>query len=239
MKRSISVALCALSILILGTAAHAQTETPRTINGGVLNGKAVSLPKPEYSAEAKAAKIQGTVSIQVLIDEQGNVISAEPADLKAVVVRSADGSTQTVEPEPVNPILVEAAQRAAMEAKFSPTLLSGAPVKVRGTITYRFSAMPEVSGGILNGKAVTLPKPVYPPAALAVRAEGAVSVQVTISESGDVESASAVSGHPLLRASAVAAARGAKFSPTILSGNAVKVTGVVIYNFVGPDEGVK
>jgi len=43
-----------------------------------------------------------------------------------------------------------------------------------------------------------------------------------------------VSGHPLLRAAAVAAARGARFSPTKLSGQPVKVSGVITYNFVAP-----
>ena len=89
-----------------------------------------------------------------------------------------------------------------------------------------------VSGGVLNGKATSLPKPAYPAAAKAVRAGGAVSVQVLISESGSVISASAVSGHPLLRAAAESAARGARFSPTLLSGQAVKVSGVITYNFV-------
>jgi len=89
-----------------------------------------------------------------------------------------------------------------------------------------------VSGGVLNGRATSLPKPPYPPAARAVRASGAVTVQVLIDESGAVVSASAVSGHPLLRAAAVQAARGARFSPTQLSGQAVKVSGVITYNFV-------
>ncbi len=89
-----------------------------------------------------------------------------------------------------------------------------------------------ISGGVLNGKATSLPKPPYPPAARAVRASGAVSVQVLISETGSVISASAVNGHPLLRAAAVSAARGARFSPTMLSGQPVKVSGVITYNFV-------
>ena len=89
-----------------------------------------------------------------------------------------------------------------------------------------------VSGGVLNGKATSLPKPPYPPAARAVRASGAVTVQVLIDEGGSVVSATAVSGHPLLRAAAVQAARGARFSPTQLSGQAVKVSGVITYNFV-------
>ncbi len=88
-----------------------------------------------------------------------------------------------------------------------------------------------ISGGVVNGKATNLVKPPYPAAARAVRASGAVNVQVTIDESGNVISASAVSGHPLLRAAAVQAARSSKFSPTLLSGQPVKVTGVIVYNF--------
>lgn len=88
-----------------------------------------------------------------------------------------------------------------------------------------------VSGGVVNGKAVNLVKPPYPPAAKAVRASGAVNVQVTIDENGNVISASAVSGHALLKAAAEQAARASKFSPTMLSGQKVKVTGVIVYNF--------
>jgi len=88
-----------------------------------------------------------------------------------------------------------------------------------------------VSGGVVNGKAVNLVKPPYPPAARAVRASGTVNVQVTIDENGSVISASAVSGHPLLKQAAEQAARSSKFSPTLLSGQKVKVTGVIVYNF--------
>ena len=91
-----------------------------------------------------------------------------------------------------------------------------------------------VSGGVVNGKATSLVKPTYPAAARAVRASGAVNVQVLIDENGNVISASAVSGHPLLRSSAVQAARASKFNPTLLSGQPVKVSGIIVYNFVAP-----
>ena len=93
-----------------------------------------------------------------------------------------------------------------------------------------------VSGGVLNGKATKLVKPNYPAAAKAVRAAGAVNVQITIDETGSVVAASAVSGHPLLRAAAVEAARASKFAPTRLEGQPVKVTGVIVYNFVLPEQ---
>lgn len=89
-----------------------------------------------------------------------------------------------------------------------------------------------VSKGVINGIAQDLPKPAYSAAARAVRAQGKVDVQVTIDESGRVISARAASGHPLLREAAETAARRARFSPTTLSQVPVKVTGVIVYNFV-------
>lgn len=89
-----------------------------------------------------------------------------------------------------------------------------------------------VSGGVLNGKALVLPRPAYPPAAKAVRATGSVSVQILILEDGSVYSAEARSGHPLLRASSEIAACGARFSQTLLLGRPVKVSGIITYNYV-------
>lgn len=89
-----------------------------------------------------------------------------------------------------------------------------------------------ISGGVLNGKAVHLVTPPYPAIARSAHASGSVQVQVLIDENGNVVSAHAVSGHPLLQAAAVAAARASKFTPTKLSGQPVKVNGVIIYNFV-------
>ena len=89
-----------------------------------------------------------------------------------------------------------------------------------------------VSKGVINGIAKSLPKPAYPPAAKAIGASGAVNVQVLIDEQGNVISATAVSGHPLLRGAAQSAAKQAKFTPTKLSDQPVRVNGVIVYNFV-------
>lgn len=89
-----------------------------------------------------------------------------------------------------------------------------------------------VSRGVLNGEAKNLPKPIYSLAAKSVGAQGQVTVQVTIDETGRVISANAVTGHVLLRADAEKAARNARFSPTLLSDVPVKVTGVITYNFI-------
>jgi len=89
-----------------------------------------------------------------------------------------------------------------------------------------------VSKGVITGLALSLPKPAYPQIARQARANGPVNVQVLIDETGKVISAKAVGGHPLLQAAAQQAAYGARFSPTKLGDQAVKVSGVITYNFV-------
>jgi TonB family protein len=88
------------------------------------------------------------------------------------------------------------------------------------------------SMGVVNGMATHLPKPVYSAIAKAGRASGTVTVQVLIDEQGKVVSARVLSGHPLLQRESVQAAYQARFSPTYLSNQAVKVSGVITYNFV-------
>ena len=88
-----------------------------------------------------------------------------------------------------------------------------------------------VSGGVLNGTAVNLPQPLYPEAAKRMRTQGVVTVDVVLDETGKVVSATASSGPGILRDAAVQAALKARFSPTKLSGQPVKVSGVINYKF--------
>jgi TonB family protein len=88
-----------------------------------------------------------------------------------------------------------------------------------------------VSGGVLNGTAVSLPPPVYPESAKRMRTGGLVVVEVVLDETGKVVSAVATSGPTVLRDAAIAAALKARFSPTKLSGQPVKVAGVINYKF--------
>lgn len=91
-----------------------------------------------------------------------------------------------------------------------------------------------LSGGVLNGKALRLPVPIYPPAARNSGAQGKVVVEVTIDEQGKVIEARAVSGHSYLLQAAVQAARQARFTPALLSGQPIKVKGTINYVFTLP-----
>jgi len=91
----------------------------KPVSGGVLNGIAINLPAPLYPETAKRMRVSGVVAVDVVVDETGKVISAQ-----------ASGGPG---------ILREAAVQAALRARFSPTKLSGQPVKVSGVINYKFS----------------------------------------------------------------------------------------------------
>ena len=91
----------------------------KPVSGGVLNGTAISLPSPSYPETAKRLRMSGLVSVDVVVDETGKVISAVATS---------------------GPIaLRDVAVQAALRARFSPTKLSGQPVKVSGLINYKFA----------------------------------------------------------------------------------------------------
>ena len=89
-----------------------------------------------------------------------------------------------------------------------------------------------IEEGVEVGRALEMPKPTYPELARRAHASGEVQVQLIIDVDGTVIAAAAVSGHPLLQAASVAAARQTRFSPTKLKGEPVKVTGVITYTFI-------
>jgi TonB family protein len=107
-----------------------------------------------------------------------------------------------------------------------------APVVVELPQTPKHACNTRLFASVLNGKAISKPAPVYPADAKAAGIEGTVTVQITVDESGRVISAEALSGPLLLRDAATDAARVARFSPTLLSGQPVKVSGTVSYNFL-------
>jgi TonB family protein len=209
-------------------------------------------PHAEHPQIAKDSGLGGRVTVNLTVDASGNVVSIDS-------VSGPDSVCPSVtRPDVV--ALRESARTAAANAKFAPsdgsiassiqsvtfdfpsgasekqfTAAGAPPLDSSGPVAVAGSGprVPkQISGGVLNGKAVSLPKPPYPPAARAVRASGAVTIQVLIIEDGSVFSAAATSGHPLLRSAARTAACGAEFSPTLLMGNPVKIHGVITYNFV-------
>ncbi|HEX6188076.1 MAG TPA: TonB family protein [Pyrinomonadaceae bacterium] len=109
-----------------------------------------------------------------------------------------------------------------------PTSTSGGEEKAE---PHQSSSAEVIGGASLKGKAISMPRPVYPAIARAKNLNGTVTVQIVVDESGRVISATAISGHPLLQQAAVDAARQARFSPTLSNGLPVRVSGTLEYDF--------
>ena len=190
--------------------------------------------EPEQKQEAKPTKVEQNVDVrkELIADVTRTElvpkeVSAKASDVppvrRGVTTIVGDQNVSSSAPMPAGPgggTVVSAPTRVQIADEPPPPEARPTPPRA------------PISGGVLNGKAISLPKPAYPPIARAAHASGTVVVQVLIDENGNVVSAHAVSGHPLLQSAAVGAARQAKFSPTKLSGQPVKVTGVIQYNFV-------
>jgi TonB family protein len=101
-----------------GPALKSITPPEGAVLGGVLNDIAVELPKPEYPAAGNAEKASGRVTVEVVVNEKGEVVAS-----------SVVGG-----PQP----LWSAAGAAARKARFDPPLRDGKPVKVAGVLTFDF-----------------------------------------------------------------------------------------------------
>ena len=164
--------------------------------------------EPEQKQEVKPTKVEQNVDVrkELIADVTRTElvpkeVSAKASDIppvrRGVTTVIGNESSNAAAPMPAGPgagTVVTAPTKVDIEEPPPP---AATPTPPRAPI----------SGGVLNGKALSLPHPPYPAIARAARASGTVVVQVTIDENGQVISARAVSGHPLLQAVAVAAAR--------------------------------
>ncbi|HEY1403513.1 MAG TPA: TonB family protein [Pyrinomonadaceae bacterium] len=106
--------------IAIATSAATAGGGGKAMEGGVINGKALYKPQPEYPQAAKSFRAQGIVQVKITVDETGKVIEAKAID------------------NSLHSSLLRASEDAARRARFSPMLLGGMPIKVNGMITYRF-----------------------------------------------------------------------------------------------------
>jgi TonB family protein len=109
---------CTCAADYCGYCESSNKQNPKIFECGLLNGAAISRPKPNYPAKAKARGITGSVLVYVKIDEEGKVYLA----------KSCGGQS----------MLRRAAIEAAYKARFHPTTMSGKPIKIDGVLVYNF-----------------------------------------------------------------------------------------------------
>ena len=205
--------------------------------------KILSMPEYVIPPEAAAAGIDGQLLVAVSVGKNGSVE-------RALVVGGPSwpcGSNPRNEVEQVR----EGIKETAMKAKFLPPIKDGEPQTADLLMTVLIGKRLEeykrrlasarqmleeggpriIKGGVINGKALQLVKPSYPPEARANRVSGMVEIEVIVDENGKVLEAGAVRGNPLLQTTAREAACLSRFSPTVLEGHRVQVSGIITYNF--------
>lgn len=204
----------------------------------VLKGSA-SYTMPQSAIDAE---IDGAVVVGVSVDEQGKPsrvwIAAGPrwpcgkSPGKALDELS-ETLIETLKKVTFTPALKKGKQTGAdigMTMELKNPKLQPPPVEI-DPVTGKVKAQ-MISGGVMNGKALSLPKPEYPTAAKRNRDGGSVSVQVVIDERGNVLRAGTLNGAATLQYASRDAACNAQFSRTLLLGKPVKVSGIITYNFV-------
>ncbi|MFN0140744.1 MAG: TonB family protein [Pyrinomonadaceae bacterium] len=194
--------------------------------------KALSYPKPVYPNNVTDADLTGQVRLYVKVNKEGEISVLDSFGPNAPCSNLDDPKVKEIR---------KAVVIAMEKAVFEIPMANGQPTEK--SLMIKFDLRPKakppadgakepVPGGVVNGKALRLPKPEYPIGARYTRAAGTVQVEVLIGEDGKITSASAVSGDQMLRDTAVRTACKALFSPTLLAGQPVKVSGIITYNFI-------
>jgi len=224
-----------------GKVIYEPTETTYRVIAYYLEENVSKMIRPDMAANSAVANVASPVpgALSATSPAKQNVTPSAPA-LKSGVAKIV--ST----PVPNNKAaalpaasVVKQANVAAVSPKFDSTTTSdnAEMVKVDGEAPVKPIArgpIKPISGGLLNGRATNLPTPVYPEIAKRIRATGIVAVEVVIDASGKVISAKAASGPSVFYQTAERAALQARFSPTLLSGQPVKVAGLINYSFTLP-----
>ncbi len=221
MSGKFPIALCLIvSIFVAGSA---QTKDGSTGKPKVLNDIAINLVQPEYPKIAEDLCVGGKVEVETRFrGETGQVVEA----------KAISGDV----------LLHEASVKAAKETKFPPPGMNySINYYVTGPIVYDFDGFVKkkcIDGGILNGKALNLPKPVIN-RHLRIKTETEIKVRVLVDVfEGKVVAAHTAAGHPLIRSACENAARKATFTPFQHGTQRIFARGIIIYK-VKPDRTVK
>jgi Ca-activated chloride channel family protein len=194
-------------------------NSPRPLNAGAENRVRSDAAPPVAIEVARLPEVRSEVAA-----------TTSPPYAPAAAPTPTPTLAPTPEPTPA-PTPTPETTTAKPNAAPTQTNVSAASGAQPTTQTPASQSPTSVPGGVLNGRALKLPKPVFPDTARRMRVTGTVNVEVTIDENGKVIAARAMTGHVLLREAAVDAARRATFTPTVLHDKPVQVTGVIVYNF--------
>ncbi|HLZ43883.1 MAG TPA: energy transducer TonB [Candidatus Sulfotelmatobacter sp.] len=241
MESLLRAAVLLVFLFALLAAAQETSQTPLDVPLETQYTSLVKKVAPVYPPLARQARIQGTVVLKIIINKSGDV-----------------GNIQLFSG---HPMLAPAAIEAVKQWKYQPYLVDGLPVEVETRVQINFKLGKEpppegivgdapgglppgaigsiaggdggvrVSEGVMRAFRNQKIDPIYPPLAKQARIEGIVTLRVQINQSGDVERATLISGHPMLAPAAIEAVKQWKYRPYLLNAEPVNVDTTVSLNF--------
>lgn len=115
-----------------GSLTDAEDETPIHVSTDYLESAPLERVPPQYPAVARAARLQGTVVLDIQVNTRGEVSDVRPVS--------------------GHPLLQAAAADAVRKWRYKPMILNGRPVPVRGTVTvhFRLAAEEEPQGQVVS-----------------------------------------------------------------------------------------
>ncbi len=193
----------------------------------------VESAKAIYPPEARAKNIEGSITVEALVSETGDV--------------------ENVHVVPGDPLLTGAARDAASKWKFKPATLDGKSTAAVIKISFNFvlsdasqatdgvhgevgpaTALPQLvklSQKVMDGRIVTRVNPEYPQALRDMRVQGSVVLAARIDKEGKVADVHVISGPKYLVPSSIEAVKKWRYKPYTISGRAVEVDTEIQVNF--------
>jgi len=199
--------------------------------------QAREISKDQPKAYESLALLEDILGIRLSLardDEDRAKWEVERAGVRQGLVLTQNQVASLSSVPPVTVVLETANQQLTQNSVTPASSSSASPAPANPTVSDDGAKSPApntVSTGSLNMRATRRVVPVYPQIARNASAEGIVRVFVTVDERGNVNEIAKSEGPTLLRGAAEDAARRWKFSPTLVAGKPVRLSGFIEFNF--------
>src|SRR6266849_1239539 len=205
------------------------TSTPDRANSATqtLAPKTATATLPDKPSAAAGNSPVTRIAANVAPNAANSEPGTKKPDVAPIRVKSSTGAktkTQAAEesaPELPSPLAVASANGSNLSGLMSSA--SSLPKPSLATL--------RISQGVSQGLLIKRVQPKYPPAALAVRAQGAVQIEATINKEGNVTNLKVLSGDPVLARAALEAVRQWRYKPYYLDGAPVEIQTQITVNF--------
>jgi periplasmic protein TonB len=205
-------------------------SSPKVIAPPITIDRASATPQSSAPKTAKAASPEMSSpdadrpsAIRIAIDPE---LDTKKPNSTALLVRSNPTGTKTLVQDAAPPLANPPAMASANDSALSGLMSSASPNLPRPVL-----ATARVSQGVSQGLLIKRVQPKYPPAALAVHAQGSVQIEATISKEGNVTNLHVLKGDAVLARAALDAVRQWRYKPYYLDGEPVEMQTQITITF--------